>query len=160
MARADYTPLSASSTVEASVRGVSETVTFTITTSGAATTTPGTDDTPRTTAINPVVKVGAANRPPMVWVDGGSLYALVGKDVQAFAPSVDNALNIAIGGNKVYWTEKTGESAGTINSANLDGTGVKELKSIMAVPMGIAVDTAGSKLYWTNSRGQNPKCEP
>ena len=64
------------------------------------------------------MKVKAANRPPMLWVDGGKIYALVGVDVQAFAPSVDNALNIAIGGNKVYWTEKTGESAGTINSAN------------------------------------------
>ena len=100
------------------------------------------------------MKVKAANRPPMLWVDGGSIYALVGADVQAFASGVDNALNIAVGGNKVYWTEKTGESAGTINSANLDGTQVKELKSIMAVPMGIAVDTTGSKLYWTNSRGR------
>ena len=69
-------------------------------------------------------------------------------------PSVENALNLAIGGNKVYWTEKTGASAGTINAANLDGTEAKELKSIQAVPMGIAVDTAGSKLYWTNSRGR------
>ena len=71
-----------------------------------------------------------------------------------FAPSVDNALNIAIGGGKVYWTEKTGESGGTINSANLNGSGVTELTSILAVPMGIAVDVAGSKLYWTNSRGR------
>ena len=48
----------------------------------------------------------------------------------------------------------TGDSSGTINSANLNGTDVKELKSIQAVPMGIAVDTARSKLYWTNSRGR------
>ena len=90
----------------------------------------------------------------MLWVDGGAIYALVGADVKEFAPSVDNALNIAVGGGKVYWTEKTGESGGTINSANLNGSGVTELASIMAVPMGIAVDTAGSKLYWTNSRGR------
>ena len=154
LASADYTPMSARSTVEASVGGVKETVTFTITTDGSApAATPGTSDTPSRT-INPVVKVKAANRPPMLWVDGGAIYALVGADVQAFAPSVDNALNIAVGGGKVYWTEKTGESAGTINSANLDGTQVKELKSILAVPMGIAVDMAGSKLYWTNSRGR------
>ena len=63
-------------------------------------------------------------------------------------------MNIAIGGGKVYWTEKTGESGGTINSANLNGSDVKKLASILAVPMGIAVDTAGSKLYWTNSRGR------
>ena len=29
-------------------------------------------------AISPVVHVGAANRPPMLWVDGGKIYALVG----------------------------------------------------------------------------------
>ena len=115
--------------------------------------TPSRDEAP-SREINPVVHVGAASRPPMLWVDGGAIYALVGASEQRFAPSVDNALNIAIGGGKVYWTEKTGESAGTINSANLDGTDVKELKSIQAVPMGIAVDTAGSKLYWTNSRGR------
>ena len=98
--------------------------------------------------------VGAANRPPMLWVDGGKIYALVGTDVQEFASGVEGAMNVAIGGRKVYWTEQTGQSSGTINSANLDGTGVTELTSIMAVPMGIAVDGAGSKLYWTNSRGR------
>ena len=154
-ASAAYTPMSARSTVEASVGGVKETVTFTITTDGSApAATPGTGDTPRTTTINPVVKVKAANRPPMLWVDDGGIYALVGEEVQEFGSGVENALNIAVGGNKIYWTEKTGESAGTINSANLDGSGIKELKSIMAVPMGIAVDTTGSKLYWTNSRGR------
>ena len=71
-----------------------------------------------------------------------------------FASSVDNALNITVAGGKVYWTEKTGESGGTINSANLNGSSVTQLASIMAVPMGIAVDVAGSKLYWTNSRGR------
>ena len=90
----------------------------------------------------------------MLWVDGGKIYALVGKDAQEFVSGVEGALNIAIGGNKVYWTKKTGVSAGTINAANLDGSGVKQLTSILAVPMGIAVDTAGSKLYWTNSRGR------
>ena len=48
----------------------------------------------------------------------------------------------------------TGDSSGTINSANLNGTDVKELTSIRAVPMGIAVDGSRSKLYWTNSRGR------
>ena len=109
--------------------------------------------TPGTT-VSPVVHVAAASRPPMLWVDGGAIYALVGASPQRFAPGVDNALNITVGGGKVYWTEKTGESGGTINSANLNGSDVTELTSIQAVPMGIAVDTAGSKLYWTNSRGR------
>ena len=102
----------------------------------------------------PPVRLGISERPPIYWIEGGSIYALVGADVQKFAPSVDNALNLTVAGGKVYWTEKTGESAGTINSAHLNGSGVTELASILAVPMGIAVDTAASKLYWTNSRGR------
>ena len=143
--------------VRASAAGVSADVTFIITVGAAAadteTPTPSRDVAP-SREINPVVHVGAASRPPMLWVDGGAIYALVGASEQRFAPGVDNALNIAVGGSKVYWTEKTGESSGTINSANLNGSDVTELASIMAVPMGIAVDVAGSKLYWTNSRGR------
>ena len=41
-----------------------------------------------------------------------------------------------------------------MNGANLDGTQFKTLATILAAPMGITVDTAGSKLYWTNSRGR------
>ena len=140
-------------TVEAETTGVTRTVEFTITTGSAPPTeTPGTGVTPGT--VSPVVHVGAAKRPSMLWVDGGAIYALVGADVQEFAPSVDNAMNIAVGGGKVYWTEQTGESGGTINSVNLNGTGVTELASIFATPIGIAVDAAGSKLYWTNSAGR------
>ena len=62
--------------------------------------------------------------------------------------------SLAIGGGKVYWTEKTGERGGTINSANLNGSGVKQLASPMSVPMGIAVDTARSRVYWTSSSGK------
>ena len=113
-----------------------------------------TGDTPRTTRITPVVHVAAAQRPPMLWIDEGAIYTLVGAGVQRFAPSVNNALHITVGGGKVYWTEITGASAGTINSANLDGSGVKELASIQAIPMGIAVDTGARQLYWTNSRGR------
>ena len=155
-ARANFTPTDDGTiTVRASATGVTAAVTFTISTGSVAPTgTPGTT-TPRTTTSRaPVVHVTAASRPPMLWVDGGAIYALVGASPQRFAASVDNALNIAVGGGKVYWTEKTGESGGTINSANLNGSDVTELVSILAVPMGIAVDTAGSKLYWTNSRGR------
>ena len=154
-ARATYTPISASSTVEAEARGVTRRVTFTITASGgsAGPVSRDVDGTP-SGDISPVVHVVAASRPPMLWVDGGAIYALVDADVKEFAPSVDNALNIAVGGGKVYWTEKTSESSGTINSANLDGSDVTELVSVRSVPMGIAVDTAGSKLYWTASSGK------
>ena len=154
-ARATYTPISASSTVEAEARGVTRRVTFTITASGgsAGPVSRDVDGTP-SGDISPVVHVGAAQRPPMLWVDGGAIYALVGASPQRFAPGVDNALNIAVAGGKVYWTEKTGESGGTINSANLNGSDVTELASIFATPMGIAVDVTNSKLYWTNSAGR------
>ena len=76
------------------------------------------------------------------------------KQVRNISNGADSAGSLAIAGGKVYWTETQGESGGTINSANLDGSGATELKSILAVPMGIAVDTARSKLYWTNSRGR------
>ena len=162
-ARAPYTPLAkGTSTVRANAAGVTQTVTFTITANGASDTgtEPGTEpgageatETP-SREISPEVRIGAASRPPMVWIDGGGIYALVGANVERFAPRVDNALNIAVSGSKVYWTEKTGESSGTINSANLDGSGVTELASILAVPMGIAVGEGSGKLYWTNSRGR------
>ena len=143
--------------VRATPAGVRDPVTFIIAVGEAADDpeppTPSEDAAP-SREISPVVHVGVSSRPPMLWVDGGAIYALVGASEQKFAPSVDNALNIAIGGGKVYWTEMTGESGGTINSANLNGSDVTELTSIKAVPMGIAVDVAGSKLYWTNSRGR------
>ena len=156
-ARAVFTPLDGGTiTVRANTDDLSATVTFTITTGSAPSASgardSGTGGPPG--MISPVVHVAAASRPPMLWVDGGAIYALVGASPQRFASGVDNALNIAVGGGKVYWTEKTGESGGTINSANLNGSGVTELASIFATPMGIAVDVTNSKLYWTNSAGR------
>ena len=177
-ARAEYTPISASSTVEAEVRGVRKTVTFTISTGSAPPprdTTPSTSkDTPPDT-VSPIVLVSAAQRPPMLWVDGGKIYALVGAEVQEFIKfkvvpatsesmaeevEVRNVRNIAIGGGKIYWTEQTGESSGTINAANLDGSDGHQLTAIRAVPIGIAVDVPNSKLYWTNSRGRIQSANP
>ena len=63
--------------------------------------------------------------------------------------------NLAIARGKVYWTQPTQDfSGGSINSANLNGTGAKQLVSILAIPQGIAVDGARGKLYWTNNRGR------
>ena len=103
------------------------------------------------TSIDPKILVAVANRPVMYWIDSGMLSGLTGAKAAKIAESAND---VAVGGGKVYWTEQTGESSGTINSANLDGTVVKELVSIRSVPMGIAVDTAGSKVYWTASSGK------
>ena len=154
LAETTFTPTSTGSIrVEATIEGVDTSAAFIVSVEEAP---EAADPVIFSTRIEPKIRVAAANRPPMLWVDSGAIYGLVGTDVQRFAPSVENAMNIAVdvSSGKVYWTEKTGESRGTINSANLDGTSVTELTSILSVPMGIAVDTTGNKLYWTNTRGR------
>ena len=111
----------------------------------------GVDPVTFSTSIDAKILVAAANRPVLYWIAGGALYRLVGAKEAKIAESVNG---VAIGGGKVYWTSTTGVSAGTINAANPDGSGAKVLTSLMAVPMGIAVDSADSKLYWTNARGR------
>ena len=91
------------------------------------------------------------------WTQGGNVrfVNLRGqKQIRNVSTGTDTAGSLAIGGGKVYWTEMTGESGGTVNSANLNGTGATQLASILATPMGIAVDGSRSKLYWTNARGR------
>ena len=154
LAETTFTPTSTGRIrVEATVGGVDTSAAFIVSVEEAPR---AADPVITITRIEPQIHVAAANRPPMLWVDSGAIYALVGTDVQRFAPSVDNAMNIAVDASnaKVYWTQQTGERRGTINSANLDGTSVTELTSILSVPMGIAVDATGSKLYWTNTRGR------
>ena len=154
LAETTFTPISAGRiSVEATVAGVDASAEFIVSVEEAP---EAADPVISSIRIAPKVLVAAANRPPMLWVDGGAIYGLVGTNVQRFAPSVDNALNIAVDASsgKVYWTEQTGERRGTINSANLDGTSVTELTAILSVPMGITVDATGSKLYWTNTRGR------
>ena len=111
----------------------------------------GVDPVTFNTNIEPKILVAVANRPVMYWIDSGMLSGLTGAKAAKIAESANG---VAVGGGKVYWTEQTGESGGTVNSANLDGTDVTELASIFATPIGIAVNAAGSKLYWTNASGR------
>ena len=80
---------------------------------------------------------------------------LDGSNVEDFATGLGTPLNIAISGDTVYWTEKTGESSGDIRFVNLRGTpNVRRLHSFpQGFPVGIAVDAMENKLYWTTSRG-------
>ena len=154
LAETTFTPISAGRiSVVATVGGVDVSTEFIVSVEEAPETA---DPVISSTRIEPQIRVAAANRPPMLWVDSGAIYGLVGADVQRFASGVDNGMNIAVDASngKVYWTEKTGERSGTINSANLDGSGATVLTSILSVPMGIAVDTAGRKVYWTASSGK------
>ena len=111
----------------------------------------GVDPVTFSTSIEAKILVAAANRPVMYWIAGGGLYSLSGAKEAKIAESANG---VAVGGGKIYWTSQVNASSGAINSANLDGTGATTLTTILAVPMGIAVDTASSKLYWTNSRGR------
>ena len=161
LAETIFTPTAAGRIrIMATVAGVDETVRFIAQGREPADQSgmPSADPVSLSTPITPKVHVAAAKRPPMLWIDGGKIYALVGADVkEEFVQGVHNAMNLAVdaSGGKLYWTAQTGESSGTINVANLDGDpGATVLTSILSVPMGIAVDTAGSQLYWTNSRGR------
>ena len=120
------------------------------------------DATPRVTEMNPEVLLDSSQRPWMYWVDSGAIFPLVGYergDHAAISPVFSNSgVNaIAVSGNAIYWTEQTGENAGTINTANFGSDGsisdTKQLVSIKAVPRGIAVDPVAERLYWTNSQG-------
>ena len=55
---------------------------------------------------------------------------------------------------KLYWIEQTGKAAGKIQRANLDGSNVEPVKSLMSVPLNLAIDVANSKLYMANSWGK------
>ena len=103
-----------------------------------------------------VVHIGAAERPPMYWIDAstGALHRLVGDEVENFLSGFGNAISLAIANNKMYWTEDTNGNIGTVKGADLGGSNVRVLTRLQSVPTSIAVDTANSKLYWTNSRGR------
>ena len=82
---------------------------------------------------------------------------LDGSGFQAnFITDLDTLTGLAIdaAGGKLYWTEKTGESTGSIRSANLNGTNVQLLRNLTSVPLDIALDAADGKLYLTSSSGK------
>ena len=65
------------------------------------------------------------------WTEGGNSIRRVSmsgqKIVQDIAANLGTVGGLAVGGGKVYWTEQTGASAGTVNGANLDGTNFETL---------------------------------
>ena len=103
-----------------------------------------------------VVHIGAAERPPIYWIDtdNGTLRRLIGDEVENLLPGVQNAISLTVAQNKIYWTEDTGGNTSTVKRANLEGSNVRVLATLQSVPTSITVDTANSKLYWTNSRGR------
>ncbi len=104
------------------------------------------------------VLVDASERAPMYWISRaeGSLYRLVDADIEALAPNVTGVMSITVdtANNLLYFAVQTGGNRGEIRSANLNGRSIRTLKTLTAVPIGIAVDSAGDTVYWTNSRGR------
>ena len=112
------------------------------------------------TATRPISQesVDTATRPPMYWIDTGSgmLFGATGDEAESFEISVQNPTSLAvdISGGKLYWMEKTSNTTGRIQQANLDGSTVEVVKELTSVPLGIALDAENGKLYLTNSWGK------
>ena len=107
---------------------------------------------------DPQVLIAQSQRPPMYWVDtkAGTLHRLVGVKVETLVPSAQNAISLAVDmvNEKLYWAEKTGKRTGRIRRANLNGTSIQPIKNLTSVPLDIALDIAGGKIYLTNTWGK------
>ena len=98
--------------------------------------------------------------PIVYWIEGGAIFRFDGRsrdklDIHFPIGWTATSLAVDVTGNKIYWTERQiGEQKGRIRTASLNGTNVKMLKMINAVPNGIVANPETRKLYWTNSRGR------
>ena len=75
-------------------------------------------------------------------------------NVQTVITGLQTPGALTVAADKLYWTEQTSENAGKIQRANLDGTNLQTLATLKSVPLGIAVDINGRKVYWTNAAGK------
>ena len=93
------------------------------------------------------------------WSEGADLKRanLNGSNRRDIATGSGSLTGIAVAGGKVYWTEKSRGvgNRGQIRRANPNGSNAETLVTInKAIPLGIAVDFTGRKLYWTDSDGK------
>ena len=102
-----------------------------------------------------------SEEPPMYWIAGNTIYhrSTGGGNEPFHAPQsgtfLTGGLAVDMGGRKVYWTERTIDNMGRIQSADLDdSTNVKTVNETIAVPFDIAFDATERSLYWTNSFGK------
>ena len=93
----------------------------------------------------------------LYWTEAGERIRcadLNGANIQIFATSSDTLGSITVAGGYLYWTEQIDETRGKIRRANLNDANVEDLVALSSVPVGIAVDIAGNKLYWTEAQGR------
>ena len=114
--------------------------------------------------------IGNLDSPKHIAVDvsGGSLFYtatdetdnwsiwrtdLEGKNPKRLKVGLRALGGIAVVGNKLYWTEQTGKSQGKLRSAYRNGRNARTFAVLQRVPLGLAADAAGGRLYWTNAAG-------
>ena len=104
------------------------------------------------------VLVDASARAPLYWVSRaeGKLQRLVDDEVENLATNIEGVTGIAVDSTNglLYFAVQTGNNKGAIRRSGLNGRNVQTLKTLTAVPLGIALDASGSTVYWTNSRGR------
>ena len=82
-------------------------------------------------------------------VEGSNFQANLITDLQ-----VPQHITLDAADGQIYWTEQTGDTAGKIRRANLNGSNVRLVKDLTSAPRGLALDTANKKLYLTNAYGK------
>ena len=108
--------------------------------------------------LKTLVQVAPGTYPPLYWINAktGTLQRLVDAEVKNLVSEAQNATSLTVDtvNGKLYWTEKTSNRTGKIQSANLDGTNIQLVKDLTSAPLDIALDTAGGKLYLSNAWGK------
>ena len=108
--------------------------------------------------LKTIVQVAPGKYPHLYWIDTktDTFQQLVDAEVKNLVSEAQNPTSLAvdIATEKLYWTEKTSNRTGKIQSANLDGTNVQLVKDLTSAPLDIALDTAGGKLYLSNAWGK------
>ena len=108
--------------------------------------------------LRTVVQITPEKYPPLYWVAAktGTLHRLIADKVKNLVPGVHNATSLTVdaAAGRLYWTEKTDNRTGKIQSANLDGTNVQLVKDLTSIPLDIALDATAGKLYLSNTWGK------
>ena len=108
--------------------------------------------------LKTVVQVAPGEYPPLYWINAntGTLQRLVDTEVKNLVSEAQNATSLTVdtANEKLYWTEKTGNRTGKIQSANLDGRNVQIVRELTSAPLDIALDIANGKLYLSNAWGK------
>ena len=71
------------------------------------------------------------------------------------ATGLGEPLSLSIAKGKLYWTERDAGGSGSLQRSNLDGSSIQEIKTFASgVPIGLVVDSADNKIYWTKGAGK------